>query len=233
MKLKIYLLIISMMQFYNCFSQSSGKVMYKINNIDFEVSKVRDENSMASKMVDEALKNAKSQVFELTFTTYKSKFKIIESSIQSDNQLINKFASARFTSGFSYFLDKKQNVELFLYSNGTLVADNYQNKNWQITSETKTIDTYLCYKAIYKYDYLARDQKTKTRTITAWFAPSLPYSYGPKNYNGLPGLILELQDWNTTFLATEISLSDEIIDIKFPQGKTITDEEYRKAMSSY
>ena len=38
-------------------------------------------------------------------------------------------------------------------------------------------------------------------------------------------MILELQDWDTTFLATKIELFDKEIKIDFPKGKTITQEE--------
>ena len=102
----------------------------------------------------------------------------------------------------------------------------------KLQQKKKMIDKYLCYKATYKYDFVARDNKIKSRTITAWFSPSLPFSFGPKDYGGLPGLILELQDWETTFLATKIDLLDESIKIEFPKGNTVTQEQYEKKVFS-
>lgn len=69
--------------------------------------------------------------------------------------------------------------------------------------------------------------------IVAWFAPSLPYSYGPKYFTGLPGLILELTDRKVTFLASSIIiLKDEELPIDFPKGKTISQEDYTKKVMS-
>ncbi|AUC85668.1 hypothetical protein CW731_10380 [Polaribacter sp. ALD11] len=30
--------------------------------------------------------------------------------------------------------------------------------------------------------------------VTAWFSKSFPFNYGPEEYCGLPGLIIELQE---------------------------------------
>lgn len=93
---------------------------------------------------------------------------------------------------------------------------------WTITTENKKIADFQCYKATRPNFIIDRNGKEKTLLITAWFAPSLPYSFGPKGYNGLPGLVLELTDRKTTYLATNISansLNELIID--FLKGKNI------------
>jgi GLPGLI family protein len=80
---------------------------------------------------------------------------------------------------------------------------------------------------------MGRNGKNISIPITAWFAPSLPYSYGPKDYNGLPGLILELQERKTIYFASLITLSkDKELEIEFPKGKTVTKEDYEKKLKA-
>jgi GLPGLI family protein len=55
---------------------------------------------------------------------------------------------------------------------------------------------------------LGRNEKGKNVTIITWFAPSLPYGYGPKDYNNLPGLILELTEKETTYYASKINITN-------------------------
>ncbi|TDP61946.1 GLPGLI family protein [Flavobacterium dankookense] len=220
--------------FFNIFflnialSQKNGKVVYEIKSIDFVP---KEQNSE----VDEMIEKAKKQTFILLFNEKNlSNFEMVNTMSKEENPMndfLEKMAAIRFTCNFTFFSDNNQNKNYYLYSDGTIVHDNSQKK-WLISKETKEIDGYLCYQATHKYEYLARNNKMKERIITAWFAPSLPYSFGPKNYNGLPGLILELQDWDTTFLATKIELSDKEIVIDLPKGKTITQEEYERKVLS-
>tara|TARA_B110000046_G_scaffold182601_1_gene216952 strand:- start:3349 stop:4083 length:735 start_codon:yes stop_codon:yes gene_type:complete len=94
---------------------------------------------------------------------------------------------------------------------------------WEITQETKTIGNYLCYKAIITKEYKGR----KSYTI-AWFTPQIPVNFGPRNYNGLPGLILELEKNSIIYTAKKIELnSNRIIEIERPKGKGITQKEFR------
>ncbi len=111
---------------------------------------------------------------------------------------------------------------------GEFLIKTPSNHNWNILSESKKIDNYLCYKATYTESYTARDGKTKERVITAWFCPELPYSFGPLEFNGLPGLILELEKNGNKVVAKTILLSDKKIDLKIPNKKTITKEQYDK-----
>lgn len=80
----------------------------------------------------------------------------------------------------------------------------------------------VCYKAVYNKEYMGRDNKTKINRIVAWFAPLLPYGFGPKEHNGTPGLILELQEFDTIYYASSITiLKDKELEIAFPKGKTV------------
>jgi len=66
--------------------------------------------------------------------------------------------------------------------------------NWKIESETKTLKDYKVQKATTSF---------AGRDYVAWFTPEIPISEGPYKFNGLPGLILEINDtqnyWNFEF----------------------------------
>ena len=64
------------------------------------------------------------------------------------------------------------------------------------------------------------DEVTKeTQTVTAWYTPQIPVSNGPEQFQGLPGLILELSYDSQTILCSKISLNpSKPIKIKEPTG---------------
>lgn len=143
---------------------------------------------------------------------------------------MEKIATAGFSSPEIY-IDYENKLEIYV-RDGTLVEVKDNEAKWDITTETKVIETYTCYKAIQKTPFIDRHGKSKVREVIAWFAPSLPYAYGPKNFYALPGLILELTENRTTFLATKISLNKKEINIVFPKGKRVTKEEYEKKLKT-
>jgi GLPGLI family protein len=99
--------------------------------------------------------------------------------------------------------------------------------NWKFLNESKLIDGYECYKTT--NEYIVINSKGKFRhPVVAWYCPQLPYSFGPADYGGLPGLILELQVRNNVFGVEKIILDHKIEEpIKLPtKGEVITDEDY-------
>jgi GLPGLI family protein len=208
----------------NIFSQnSSGKITYKIANIDF-VDKGGNADATAM------LSIAKTQQYQLLFNNEQISFRMLESmSNESTSAFHNKLAKI-YVSNSDFYFDYKNNHLLESKNDGTILEQKIQKLSWKITNETKMIDNYKCYRATYSFEYMARDYKMKTRIITAWFAPNLPYPYGPKNYHGLPGLILELTDRTVTFLVSKIELSDKQVEIKIPSGQRISKDEYEKAI---
>lgn len=103
---------------------------------------------------------------------------------------------------------------------------NKQKENWTITTETKLIDNYKCYKATNIYQVISPN-KVFNHPVIAWFCPDLPYKYGPNGYNNLPGLILELQERNAVYGVRKINFnSEENFSLKELQNiKIITETE--------
>ena len=187
-----------------------------------------------SELLKKSLDYANKQKFELTFTKNKSRFNPIQrSNIENDyDQKAETLARLAFSTGSDFFYDNQLETEIEKKGDGTLLKAINSNTNWEITTESKTISSYLCYKAILKISFVNRKGVSGIHTITAWFAPSLPFPFGPKNFYGLPGLILELHENKTTYLATKIVLTDKEFKIDFPKGKTIPKEEYDKKLKA-
>lgn len=105
-----------------------------------------------------------------------------------------------------------------------LIKGTPKGQNWKMTKDIKTINNYVCQKAVYVQDSL--------NTIEAWFSPQIPVSVGPETYAGLPGLILEMNfnDGRRIIKASKITLKPLANgDIIIPQkGKEVTYEEFEK-----
>lgn len=199
----------------------SGTVTYKVASVDY--------NYKGSDRWVKMLEMARKQQYELRFNDVSGSFKLLEV-LQDENFDESANSSAQwFVSNYNYYYDFQNKLLLGDVGNGCLLAEKFTEIPWVITSEVKNIDKYQCYKATYTYEFENFKGKV-TKVITAWFAPELPYAYGPKKYYGLPGLILQLKDGDVTFLATSIELFDERIIIKIPSGKHISADEYYKML---
>ena len=151
----------------------------------------------------------------------------------------------------SYTVDKEFMGKEFL------VKDSLPNLKWKMEGETRMIGGYNCFKATAvrpasKTDFrnlrprredaaatkpADTDKKTslldaldmpKETVITAWYTPEIPVNQGPRNYWGLPGLILEVNDGKTVILCSKVVLNPKVkTEIKAPtKGKVTTQKEF-------
>ena len=94
--------------------------------------------------------------------------------------------------------------------NETYILEEKTAYNWNLTTETKKIGNYSCYKAI-------TNKKTKNNNsipIIAWYSPEIAYQFGPNGYGNLPGLIVELQIDSVIYGLKSINFDDKTIKFK-------------------
>lgn len=109
--------------------------------------------------------------------------------------------------------------------------------NWKIEKEKQKIGTYEAQKATTDFG---------GRKWTAWFTESLPFNDGPYKFNGLPGLIVKIEDADKNFSwelkgnkkvdnYNELSYSEELMS-KFGASTKTTDiarEKFEKTIAEF
>ena len=226
MKYKIQFITIFLLSL-SIFSQNSGSVSYQIH-LNFNLnSKNQSNNEYLKSLVEES----KHLQFQLDFNSTQSHF-YFQNNMKKEveNNQNEKIISIMVANG-DYYFDKATQKVIIQNNENILLSRDYSPSPWLITEESKMIDSYICYKATCTEMFKNRDGIEKSREIVAWFAPSLPYSFGPKQFNGLPGLILEITDNNITLLANKIEYKNqEEVKIKIPKGKIISESDYVKKL---
>lgn len=138
-----------------------------------------------------------------------------------------------------------------VYGKIFLIEDKIEKRSWELSNETKNIGDYTCYKATFTReapmvrgfisvngdndpdeDEEDAELKTETITVTAWYTPDIPVNNGPGRYDGLPGLILEVNDGPTTIMCSKIVLNPKnTLAIEAPsKGKKVNQKEYEAIM---
>lgn len=75
------------------------------------------------------------------------------------------------------------------------IKDAMEIYDWELQEETKEILGYRCKKATTTLERIGLQLE-----IVAWYAPEIEVSDGPRDYRGLPGLILEIESNSSTVL---------------------------------
>ena len=115
---------------------------------------------------------------------------------------------------------------------GRVFIDNYiyneeiPEIEWVMAEGVDTVCGYVCHEAVCDF---------RGRRWTAWYADDIALSDGPWKFNGLPGLILKIEDatGDHKFLAITVRRSDRPIyrDVKDPF--TIERKEYNRSLAEY
>lgn len=115
---------------------------------------------------------------------------IMQKTFQSGGAIsFNRDQMEGLRSNINYSIEKdKKNQKV--YFKDRLGRDTYSYEedrplNWKISSETTKIGEYKVQKA---------ETEFAGRKWTAWFTTDLPYQDGPYKFNGLPGLIVKVED---------------------------------------
>lgn len=213
-----------------------GKAEYFSKRIPKKkTEKVQSENKEPidpefQKAIEEAVKKASEKQYLLTFNKteclYEEQKKLDKPEASSDGISLS---ISYVTSGNKYLNVKEQQsiVEDNIFGKEFLIVEPLVKPEWKLIDETKKIGDYNCFKAelvipvsekqkIAYEDFLKKEekkpalfkmQKPEDKVVTVWYSPEIPVSFGPDNYWGLPGLILEVNDGTNILLCSKVTLS--------------------------
>ena len=227
----------------------SGKAIYKTSRKS-NFSLKTDNPGMNNKLEEEIKKkiqkmNQRTFVLEFnkTTSTYKEKAKLAAPNPKArvGGDIVMSFGSGAGSTLYKNLSEKRYVNQTELLSKRFLIKDSLTNYDWKLSSETKNIGEYTCYKATFTREVeninmtivdgeSKEEKKMVTTTTTAWYTPEIPVSNGPSIWQGLPGLILEINDGTSLIVCTEIILNTgEKIEIAEPQkGKVVDQATYEK-----
>ena len=116
-----------------------------------------------------------------------------------------------------------------------LIIDSLKQYKWKLSEETKTIAKQLCKKATTMIsapqirmrvsmggggnntDTTANTPRAPKETeLVVWYAENIPVSFGPDNYSGLPGVIMEIDQDNGATVTTAVEVST-----KYPKKELV------------
>lgn len=230
-KILFYLLI-----YFNCFfcfsqkNQITIKYSKKINKIESKKN-IEDKYKKAISNYKKSIEdNANNLFYNLFIDGYESNFLFANSLSKNDmnNRFLRIASNTGGTKGLFYL-----NIKDSIFINEKEFAGEEFNiiinkKKWTVLNETKNILKYKCFKAE-TFDIVKNSTGTYKFKVTAWFAPELPSFFGPANYFGLPGLILEVNNSKITLKATEINIRQiEKMNLKkLNTGKFYVESEFQ------
>lgn len=229
-----------------------GVATYKTQRqVDIKLDSTKMNDEMHQKMIA-MMKKQFQKTFTLSFNKEESIYKKEE---ELDKPNVGMGDGIQIVSigggGGSDVLYKNTKEQRFseqvdTYGKIFLVKDGIEKIDWELGSETKYIGEYQCYKATYtkmvekprvvfnseNEEEEEKEPEMEERTVTAWYTPQIPVNNGPDNYQGLPGLILEVHDGKLTIVCSKIVLNPkDKIDIKEPEkGKVVNQEKYEEIM---
>ena len=108
-----------------------------------------------------------------------------------------------------------------------LISRSSKNTLWKITTEKKIINGFECLKAIGRHKPYGHKSDYE---VVAWFTPKLNLPYGPREFSGLPGLILELEEkaYGNIYYCTQINFDETVTFEKPNKGIKMSEVAFQK-----
>jgi GLPGLI family protein len=244
MKINILKLVIIPVLFFLNYLEKDKLQEEKTVCVVYKIVKPQEDNdgerqnktNKASKETTTKLNNIREQMYAAEFELYYNKSRSIygitdKLEINNDySSKISKILSGGDIKRFKDVVTKEKMYQIETSGEKFNVKLPYDDYIWNITSETKIINGYKCYKATsYKEEFDKIRNRKNTFNPVVWFTPEIPASFGPAGLDGLPGLVLEgSTNGKLFFFASKIDFNCKSkIKIEKPsQGRNVTEEEY-------
>jgi GLPGLI family protein len=145
-------------------------------------------------------------------------------STSGNSQMTMRFGGREMRVVYKHLTDSKMVDSRDFLQKQFLITGVPTERKWKIGKNAKDILGYHCMDASFQADSATH--------ITAWFTPQIQNFNGPSDFQGLPGMILQIDinDGERVTTATQITLDsvDTSVIIAPTKGKEVTAEEFAK-----
>ncbi len=212
------------------FFSFSGETLDKSQqNIYYEFSFIKRSKSKIQTICILELGKSKSKFSDLNSIKSDSLTKIYNTQKRVTNEEFNKLFQMR--GKWNNVLIKDRDNKTIIVQDRVLNAYQYDEKqpdfNWKLETETKIILGYNCNRATTQY---------RGRKYVAWYTTEIPISNGPYVFEGLPGLIMEIEDSKDEFHFKAVAMDKiprEIYRRNDKEIRIVTREQFRKLAKDY
>ncbi|GAA0753047.1 GLPGLI family protein [Psychroflexus lacisalsi] len=209
---------------------NSGEILYGQSVEKFYIDTTSIDNSDLKSIIITQFKEKQNALspdknfYSLKFQGSKSVFERLT--------MMNNDGSNKVTKELAKGIYFVNIVDKSIYHKGDFMGENliiYHEKpsydEWEIINEQKMIRGYNCIKA----ETIRQNEIGVKTKVTAWFSTDINLNFGPKNYFGLPGLIIELHELGSVYYVREINLKEVKLDeVDIDDKEIITYDEYVK-----
>ena len=151
-----------------------------------------------------------------------------EAKIENQDLTLEKDKSKKIEIGkngggiYKNFKNKEYLHEADVLGKQLLVTDKLEKINWEFLNEEKKIGTVNCKKA---------KATINNEEIIAWYNDDVAIQDGPKDFYGLPGLIIEVIAEKKTYHAINLKKNKDKLEIKKPkEGAKVSKADYLKIL---
>ena len=230
--MKYFILILLFLIFQTKNQAQVTEVTYKraINLNEMSENIKEKYGEVGVKKIKERYNNYNKLTYSLLFNDNESLFFLnpIEAALESEVEDNDFIQIVKREKNKKYYYNKNEDKLVYQTDLGgekSLVLGKPNQLEWSITKNNKMISNFKSYKAVLikGHNLLGYSEKV---TIEVWFTPEIPVPFGPKQLEGLPGLILEAKFGNNIYYVSHIkqSYDDEIAQPK--KGKEITRQKF-------
>ncbi len=203
-------------------------------NVEFKLLDLDSSSTKEKLYYNKFMEKAGSEKYVLDIYNEKSFF-YIDKKMKNENQNNSNVIEAFVGSGNYYYDNKTKKSSIQKNALGEdFIIESKINYRWELSQEVKRIGEHICFKATTTEKFINRIGEIKEKKIIAWYNPKISVNIGVKNYHGLPGLIMLLEDGSINYKCIKIELNSiKKVQIKKPsKGKIITEEEYNNILKT-
>mgnify|MGYP001157145199 FL=1 len=217
------------------YAQDSGIATYKKEWINlYSESAAGRQDKIANPQKYREYRELEKLQKELTMQlAYKLKFDknrnffYLEDLLSIENQADLALAKGPF-QGEYYFNRKTDSLIWAIKAVGEKFLVNLDKIDWKLEKKRKTISGYSCFKASAKIPL----ESGKLQSVVAWYTREIPLNYGPLQYNGLPGLVVQLETGSELYTLTKIQQKKIAINVP-RKGTSISESDFFKQFENF